>query len=737
MLKNLKNKKSRRIALGIVAGVLVIALLIAFILPSGTDGARAQESVHSATAEVGTLATTVTATGNLETVNAETIRIPTGLTVDDIFVSAGDIVSQGDALARFDLGSVQTRLAEVQEEIADLDREIERSRNDTEPTRITAGVSGRVKAIFAETGDLVANTVITYEALVLLSLDGRMAVDIETTALNTGDTVTVILPDGTEHTGDVVNTMPHATITLTDNGPRYGDAVTITQDGTELGRGTLRINQPLAVTGTSGAISRIHVTENASVRAGATLFTLEDVDTAPAHLALIAERTEQAEVLRTLLSLMQTGVLTAGFDGIVEQAFIGDNTGGNPQTPSMPGGLPAGIPPGMFTGVSHTETSNGSADLGIVRLSDATPTPPVGRDDLGAPQYPSAPSDPPTPPVNPSPPPQPEFQMIDSLSTLNLAPPVLGMTPQSTVQGTNFSGAVQWIPAAQVFMPATEYRAALILTAAEGFLFSQAVLDELEAGIFPTPGATVIGVEMAGNNLAIALSFPATAGMPGGDLPGMPQLPSFPSMPGFGGFSMPSMPGMGMDASGMMGQGALSSDIQTPAFTIAAGDTMQIRVSVDERDILSLAVGQSAAITLEAVEGETFQGEITRINAAGTAGGGGARYQVEITMPRTEHMLPGMSASAIITTDEVSDILLIPAEAIQEDWPRVYVYTNVQGSTPIDPVDVETGLSDGLYVEVRAGLNPGDTVYFIQVETQRWPMWGMGPMGGGPGGGGN
>jgi len=728
MLSKLKDQKSRRKLIpAILAMIVLIAILIPVLLPGGGGTAQARTSVHTAYAEIGTIATTVTATGNLQTGSGETIRIPTGLVVDEVFVAPGDIVSMGDPLAVFDQGSIQTRLAEVQEEISELDQEIEQSRNDTEPTRIAAGVSGRVKGIFAEEGDLAAGTVLTYEALLLLSLDGRMAVDIETNALQTGDTVTVRRPDGTELTGDAAHggSQGMVTITLTDNGPLLGEEVTILRDGTELGRGTLRINQPLAVTATSGRVSRVHVVENAQVRAGATLFTLEDVDTAPAHLALIAERNELAEVLRTLLALMQTGSLTANFDGIVEGVFIGDNaSGGSSQTPSLPGGMPAGGIPGFMSGTVDGEPVN------IMRLSQVE----AAEETPALPELPQIP-EPPQPSEPPQPPIPPEFQLIETLESLSLTPPVLGMTPQTNIQGNNFRGTVQWVPDTPVFLPATEYRAALTLTANEGFLFGPTVMEELEAGIFPTPGATVVGAQGMGNTLGIILAFSATDDIPGGGQPeipdfpgGFPGMPSFPAFPSMGGsFNMP-----GMDTNAMMGAGVPSSNTQA-AFTIATGAYMQLIISVDERDILSLAPGQHAEVTLEAAVGEVFTGTITRINASGTTGGGGARYQVEITLPRTESMLPGMSASAVITTYEISDILIIPAEAIQEDWPRIYVYTELgTNNEPMTPVEVETGLSDGLYVEIRSGLSPGDMVVYTVIQAQGWNMWGPPPgMGGG------
>ena len=61
-----------------------------------------------------------------------------------------------------------------------------------------AGVSGRVKMIYAETGDDVVDVMYEKGALALLSLDGYMAADVETDALSAGESVTVRLSDGEE-----------------------------------------------------------------------------------------------------------------------------------------------------------------------------------------------------------------------------------------------------------------------------------------------------------------------------------------------------------------------------------------------------------------------------------------------------------------------------------------------------------------------------------------------------------
>ncbi|MCL2367642.1 MAG: HlyD family secretion protein [Oscillospiraceae bacterium] len=634
-----QKQKKRRILLMAGLGLLIVAIVLPLLLRGGGDAALARGTVHSATVERGSIATTVTGTGSLETGGGEVIRIPAGLTLDEVFVQTGDMIHPGDELAVFDLNSIRTRIAAVQEEIADLDEEIEDTRRDTEATTIRAGVTGEIETLFAQEGDLVSDLMLTHGALLLLAVEGSE-------------------------------------------------------------------REPLAVIGTSGRVSRVHVSEGARVRAGATLFTLTDVDSSPTYQALLAERAEQVETLQSLLALLRTeGVLHAPFDGIVEAVSIGDRAPA-PATPGgFPGGLPAGgLPPGMM-GLANNQ--QGGGNVGLMRLS-ATEAEPAEN---------------PEPPETPQPPQPPALTEITTLADLVLAPPVLGATPQRTIEASQYTGTVEWNPAAQVFLPGTTYQAALTLTARPGYIFGLTVLMELAQEGLPVPNATIIGVDPTGPALGITLLFPATEmpEIPGGP-GGMPEMPGFPnfSMPAFPSFQMP-----GMDA-GAMGTPP-RTDSRVPAFTVATGDVMYLAITIDERDILDIQVGQRAEVRLDALPDEVFFGEISRVSATGTAGGGGARYAVEVRLPRAEQMRPGMSASAVITTEEITDILILPLEAIQEEGMEIYVYTALDGQTPINPVPVQTGLSDGVYVEILHGLTAGDTAFYIVLDSFRWGQWGMAP----------
>jgi multidrug efflux pump subunit AcrA (membrane-fusion protein) len=146
---------------------------------------------------------------------------------------------------------------------------------------------------------------------------------------------------------------------------------------------------------------------------------------------------------------------------------------------------------------------------------------------------------------------------------------------------------------------------------------------------------------------------------------------------------------------------------------------MTLSVNVDELDILSVSVGQKAEITLDAIEDQQFEGEITGIDKSGTSNGGVTKYAVEITVSKDDSMLAGMNASASIIVSEAENVLLIPAQAVTEEGNTSYVYTEKDDSSGelSGKTEVETGATDGNQIEITSGLTEGTTVYYQAMGT--------------------
>ncbi|MCH1981086.1 HlyD family efflux transporter periplasmic adaptor subunit [Ruminococcus sp. OA3] len=168
------------------------------------------------------------------------------------------------------------------------------------------------------------------------------------------------------------------------------------------------------------------------------------------------------------------------------------------------------------------------------------------------------------------------------------------------------------------------------------------------------------------------------------------------------------------------------------AFSIAAGDKMLLSVNVDELDILSVDAGQEAAVTFDALEGETYTGTITEISDSASVSGGVAKYAVEIELAKDENMRAGMNASATITIESKEDIITIPLNALQEQGGKTFVYTQKDDESGQlgGETQVETGLSDSENVEITSGLSDGDIVYYNRTGTSESDDSDMMPGGG-------
>ena len=321
-----RNKKAKKRKL--VRMVVTILVILAVMLIAGVSVLRRQvreqfggsaAEVLSEQAERGTISTVVSGSGILLNVDTETISVPAGVEVTEILVEYGDTVEEGDLLAVVDMATVRTAMSEQQEEIEDLDDRITAAEGDTVSSYVSAGVPGRVKIIYGETDMLVEDAIVDHGGLAVISLDGYMAVDIETDAVSEGDAVAVILSDSEEMEGTVKSVVGKtATILVTDNGPEYDEEVTVKdEDGTELGSGKLYIHNPLKVTGYAGTIKTVNTSLNQQVYSGTTLFTLTDTASTASYDALLRSRSEKEETLLELLTIQRYGGMVSPISGSV------------------------------------------------------------------------------------------------------------------------------------------------------------------------------------------------------------------------------------------------------------------------------------------------------------------------------------------------------------------------------------------------------------------------------------
>ena len=168
----------------------------------------------------------------------------------------------------------------------------------------------------------------------------------------------------------------------------------------------------------------------------------------------------------------------------------------------------------------------------------------------------------------------------------------------------------------------------------------------------------------------------------------------------------------------------------TSVCTLTGTGGFTIALSIDELDIATVKLNQSANITLDALEGE-YTGTVTNISYSGS-GSYVTSYTATITTEPIEGAYPGMSASAEIVTDTSGETMIVPVSAVQYDGDTAFVYladdgvqngdTRAEGEIDLNSltkVTVTTGMSDGSYIAITAeGLAVGDVVWVPERTTK-------------------
>ncbi len=665
--------------LAVIAVILVGAVTLTG-LPSGSsaNAMEANTSVQQAEAAVADIAGVFSGSGTLLSSDADTVELPATVKITSYTVKNGDTVQVGQTIAHVDKTSVLKAIYEVQSLITEMDAELAEVQSDTLADEITARADGRVKAIYVSKGDSIAAAMYEHGAVILIALGGSMTVEIESEeTVSVGQSMTVTLSDDSQIEGKVQQVRDgKITVTTTDDGPTPDDTVSVaTEDGTVLGSGTLRIASPMKVTGFFGTVDKIKVKVGDDVEAGDTLLTLQDTEDLARYQQLLRQRQELTALLSELNVMYQEGTVKASAAGVVTQ--IDEDVEYLPLSAAANGGYTA----------SNMAASSSSSGY----ITD----PAEGSEPAGPDAPPSGDAEPP----------------VQTPSSGVFAGKVTKVTYgalQIRISETDMTGitAAELENMEESLFTAEQQYAPDLDVAVNLYRNGQTVpssVNAIQAGdrvLLYVENGVVTQIDLV---VGTGATTPSQGGTPGGNL----QFPS-----AGGSFSSPSSTTEEEEL-------AVYEVTMTALCAITPAETMTIDILVDELDILTLAAGQEATVTLDALPGQSFIGTVKKINPTGTNEGGSTKYTVTMEVPRTEQMLDGMNASVLVEVSRLDAVLTVPAAAVYEDGNRTYVYTALaeESGEPAVPVDVVTGASDGTSIQILSGLSQGDTVYYHYADS--------------------
>ncbi len=151
-----------------------------------------------------------------------------------------------------------------------------------------------------------------------------------------------------------------------------------------------------------------------------------------------------------------------------------------------------------------------------------------------------------------------------------------------------------------------------------------------------------------------------------------------------------------------------------PAVVLTDLNGFTMKVLVDEIDVRQVAVGQPVRLSIDALPDAEITGKVTKISPTAANVNNVVAYEVTIVPdPTDEPLRAGMSATAIITTAQIDNAVLIPNRYItlDRDTGKAYVYKLVNNQPALQ--EVELGLRNERESQVLAGLDAGDAIALV------------------------
>ena len=170
----------------------------------------------------------------------------------------------------------------------------------------------------------------------------------------------------------------------------------------------------------------------------------------------------------------------------------------------------------------------------------------------------------------------------------------------------------------------------------------------------------------------------------------------------------------------------------TEIMRIANLNRMEVKVDVNENDIINISLNDTAYIDVDAYLNRKFKGLVTEIansaNTTGVASDQVTNFEVKILILSNSYsdlldtihnskypFRPGMSASVDIRTKTVNDLLTLPIEAVttrsdslnsEQLNELVFIYQDGK----VKEQKIKTGIQDNQYIVIQSGISKDDKI---------------------------
>lgn len=172
---------------------------------------------------------------------------------------------------------------------------------------------------------------------------------------------------------------------------------------------------------------------------------------------------------------------------------------------------------------------------------------------------------------------------------------------------------------------------------------------------------------------------------------------------------------------GRMGEVQEGDEIRpgVPFLKVVDPSAMQVRVEVNQADMLNLHEGQRATIHLDAYPDLTFPATLVELSQLGHTNqySGEVRdftaiFSIQGTDPK---LMPDLSAAVDVELANAKNALVVPSECVHGQKSGEFVW--LKTGSGFEKRNVKTGPSDGEYTVIETGLKPNDVVRLGEVAS--------------------
>jgi len=183
--------------------------------------------------------------------------------------------------------------------------------------------------------------------------------------------------------------------------------------------------------------------------------------------------------------------------------------------------------------------------------------------------------------------------------------------------------------------------------------------------------------------------------------------------------------GMILDVPIKVGNSVIQSNTFNDGTTIAMVANMQDMIfegKVDETEVGKIKVGMPIELEIGAIEKDKFVATLKYISPKGVEENGAIQFEIkaDVQLKDNQFIRAGYSANANIVLERKDSVMVIPEGMLkfENDSAYVEVLTNAE-ENQYEKRKVQTGLSDGINIEIVEGLTKDDKVKGDKIDPKK------------------